>query len=113
MSEDRTIKVVRAINYVAGTIKHHAGEPLCADCKSYSAVVESVRELISHFNEKVSPEAVPQMFRPMFDEAQTIIRDAKVTDEPIPRRKTGECALPDKRCFLKNSRKFFNECMEH
>ena len=107
MSEERTIRVVRAVNYIAGAIKHHATEPLCAECKSYAAVVETVRETLGG----LTLDAVPEDFRDMFEQAQAVIRDAKVSEDPVPRRKTGECVLPDKRCFLKNSRKFFNECV--
>ena len=113
MSEERTIRVVRAVNYIAGAIKHHEAEPLCAGCKSYAAVVETVRETIAHFNEKMSPDAVPEKFRVMFEQAASVIRTAKVSGDPVPRRKTGECVLPDKRCFLKHSRAFFRECLEH
>ncbi len=109
MSDERTIRVVRAVNYMAGAIKHHADEPLCADCKGYAAVVETVRETVSN----LTMDTVDEKFKDMFDSACAIIMDAKVSADPVPRRKTGECVLADKRCFLKNSRKFFNECVKH
>ena len=113
MSDNRTERTVRAFNYISGAIKHQAGEPFCADCKSYVAVVKTVRESLDHFEEKGNAGDIPEGFRELFEEAKGIIKGAKLPGEPIPRRKTGDCVLPDKRCFLKHSRKFFMECIEH
>ncbi|MCK4910071.1 MAG: hypothetical protein KAR83_00445 [Thermodesulfovibrionales bacterium] len=113
MSDNRTERTVRAFNYISGVIKHHAEEPFCAECKSYAAVVDMVRESLEHFQEKGNAGDIPEGFKTVFEEAKGIIKSAKVSADPIPRRKTGDCVLPDKRCFLKHSREFFRECIEH
>ena len=113
LSDNRTERTARAFNYISGVIKHHASEPFCAGCKSYAAVVDTVRESLEHFEEKGNAENIPDGFMNCFGEAASVIRDAKVSGDPVPRRKTGDCVLPDKRCFLKHSREFFRECIEH
>ena len=113
MSDNRMERTVRAFNYMAGAIKHHQSEPFCADCKSYAAVVETVRESLEHFEGYGKIDEISEEFKAVYEEAKGIIKGASVSSNPIPRRKTGDCMLPDKRCFLKHSRKFFRECIEH
>lgn len=113
MSDDRIERTARAFNYISGVIKHHATEPFCAECKSYAAVVETVRESLEHFDEKRSTGDIPEGFKAVFEEAASVIKNAKVSRDAVPRRKTGDCVLPDKRCFLKHSRQFFNDCIKH
>jgi hypothetical protein len=113
LSDNRTERTVRAFNYVAGTIKHHGSEPFCSDCKSFVAVVETVRESLEHFEGYGKVDEIPEKFKAVYEEAKNIIKGAILPSVPVKRRTAGDCVLPDKKCFMKNSRAFFRDCIKH
>ena len=93
---------------MAGVLERQSREPLCGNCISYALTVEESREALRDLTETLSSDNdAPAEFRSVLKEASATILGVPVPSEPQKQRKTGQCRLPEKACFVKRARMLF------
>ena len=93
---------------MAGVLERQSREPLCGKCISYALTVKEAREALRDLTETLSSDNdAASEFRSVLKEASATILGVPVPKDPQRQRKTGQCRLPDKACFIKRARMLF------
>jgi len=106
------INKVRAFYFIVGLLKHQEGDLRCAVCKSRKEVAEEVLFEFEKFKKVVSEEEIPELFKPKMEKVESLLKELKLPEKPIPQRKEGGCHFPDKECLVKECFEIFEDLVE-
>lgn len=108
MQEINFVNKARALNYMVGVLKAQQSDPLCVKCKSFGKTVERLRSHIQTIEKGIALDSLPNEYKSITSDALTFLKTVSLPSDPIPQRKVGHCAFPDKKCCIKHVRKFLD-----
>ncbi len=95
----------RGYAYLYGVLGNQQADPFCRSCNSFINTLTAVKENLAKFETRHAGEIkqLPGEFSRLFADAKDGIAAMKQPEQPLGRKKAGNCKLPEGVCFTKSS----------